>query len=264
MENDNNLTSNCQDLKRLGTIYLIINLINGKKYVGQTRRSLEERINEHRRCKNDIGVDLAIQKYGWENFKVEIIEVCPVDKLNEREIFWIAELNTKVPNGYNLTEGGDGGINPSAETRAKISVSKKGKSLSKEHRAKISANHADMKGENNPFYGKHHTEESKAKISANLPDMKGANNPFYGKHHTAESRAKISANHADVKGEKNPNYGKHLTDEQKKHLSDINTGENNPNYGKHRSEETKAKMSESQKAYWAKKKAEKNLENQND
>ena len=148
MENDNNLTSNCQDLKRLGTIYLIINLINGKMYVGQTRRSLEERINEHRRCKNDIGVDLAIQKYGWENFKVEILEVCPVDKLNEREIFWIAELNTKVPNGYNMTDGGDGGINPSPETRAKIS--------------------ATTKGENHHMYGKHHSPETRAKISATL------------------------------------------------------------------------------------------------
>ena len=44
--------------------------------------------------------------------------------LNEREIFWIAKLNTKVPNGYNLTDGGEGLVNPSDETRAKMSANR--------------------------------------------------------------------------------------------------------------------------------------------
>lgn len=50
-----------------------------------------------------------------------------------------------------------------------------------------------MKGENNPFYGKHHTKEVRTKISEKLKGkMSGEKNPFYGKHHTKETKQKIS------------------------------------------------------------------------
>ncbi|MBQ3433683.1 MAG: hypothetical protein II968_08105 [Selenomonadaceae bacterium] len=45
----------------------------------------------------DIGA--AIQKYGWENFSVEIIEECTIEQLDNREIFWIAALGSKALNG---------------------------------------------------------------------------------------------------------------------------------------------------------------------
>ena len=48
----------------------------------------------------------AIRKYGVENFIVELIEYCDVTKANEREIYYIKELNSVFPNGYNLTNGG--------------------------------------------------------------------------------------------------------------------------------------------------------------
>lgn len=89
-------------------IYKITNLLNGKIYVGQTQRSFEERISEHKHH-GKLYVDREIKKYGWENFKAEVIEECQtVEELNEREIYWIAELNTLKPNGYNLTVGGSG------------------------------------------------------------------------------------------------------------------------------------------------------------
>lgn len=89
-------------------IYKITNLLNGKIYVGQTQRSFEERISEHK-YHGKLYIDREIKKYGWENFKAEIIEECQtVEELNEREIFWIATLNTLKPNGYNLTVGGSG------------------------------------------------------------------------------------------------------------------------------------------------------------
>ena len=53
---------------------------------------------------------LPIEKYGKENFNKQIIEKCDnKELLNEREIFWIKELNSFNPNGYNLHEGGIGG-----------------------------------------------------------------------------------------------------------------------------------------------------------
>ena len=89
-------------------IYLVTNAVNNKKYVGQTQRVLEERIAEHRRSKTSV-IYHAIQKYGWENFAVEILDECKtIDELNDREIYWIEKLKTKVPNGYNLTDGGVG------------------------------------------------------------------------------------------------------------------------------------------------------------
>lgn len=51
----------------------------------------------------------SIAKHGWENFAVKIVEEIPVDQLDEAERFWIDFLNTLAPNGYNLTEGGQGG-----------------------------------------------------------------------------------------------------------------------------------------------------------
>lgn len=130
MEDDNKSKDESQQGGVTGVIYVITNTLNGKQYVGQTRQKLSRRISGHKHSKIKRGVDAAIAKYGWKgNFTVEVIETCPVDKLDEREIFCIATLNSKVPNGYNLTDGGDGNINPSEETRAKIS-----------------ANHADVSG----------------------------------------------------------------------------------------------------------------------
>ena len=88
-------------------IYKITNLINSKIYIGQTIRTLEDRILQHQY--DDLYVDRAIKKYGWDNFKAEVIEECEtIEKLNEREMYWIKELNSKAPNGYNLTDGGEG------------------------------------------------------------------------------------------------------------------------------------------------------------
>lgn len=86
-------------------VYKITNLINGKIYVGQTTRTIEERLREHKR--SDFPIGKAIRKYGIENFKIDILSTCTsLDELNETEIFWISKLDCLTPNGYNRTEGG--------------------------------------------------------------------------------------------------------------------------------------------------------------
>lgn len=49
-----------------------------------------------------------MNKYGINNFHIEIIEECPNEELNGKEIFYIEKFNSYVPNGYNSTKGGDG------------------------------------------------------------------------------------------------------------------------------------------------------------
>lgn len=111
-----------------GKIYKITNLINSKIYIGKTIKSLQERFNKH--CWEDrsgnhfyMPIKRAIKKYGKENFKIELIEECDIDILNEREIYWISKYDSfKSENGYNCTVGGDGNCKRklSPEDEAKV------------------------------------------------------------------------------------------------------------------------------------------------
>jgi len=49
----------------------------------------------------------AFNKYGKENFKIEELEECSIDELNDKEIYWIEKLGS-FKYGYNATLGGDG------------------------------------------------------------------------------------------------------------------------------------------------------------
>ena len=88
-------------------IYKITNNINGKVYIGQSN-SIQRRFSEHqnRGAASRIPVDVAIQKYGKENFSFEIIEECTIEQLNQRETYWINHFNS-IENGYNCSVGGD-------------------------------------------------------------------------------------------------------------------------------------------------------------
>lgn len=176
---------------------------------GRPTRTVKKRFNEHAKANSLIG--RAIHKHGAENFRYGIIKNCATkEELDYWEKFFIAELRCKTPNGYNLTDGGDGFVDlkRTPEHCAKISMAlKRNKNSFGSHRTKefcvnLSASRI---GENNPFYGKHHTPEHCAKM---LVMFNGENNPFYGRHHTTDSLAKMSAAHL---GQKPSNYGKHHT-----------------------------------------------------
>lgn len=155
-----------------GVIYCITCLLNNMKYVGQTKRSLKVRISEHRR--GNQYVDKAIQKYGLENFVVEVLEECDTqEQLDACEIFWIYKLNCKKPNGYNLTDGGKGTLSFShtPEACAKISAKHRGKQLSDEHRIKLSVASTGNKN----WLGRQHTKAEKSKLSI----VKRSKSPFH-------------------------------------------------------------------------------------
>lgn len=91
-------------------IYKITNDINGKTYVGQTTRQLGVRWKEHindssKGC--NYPLHRAIRKYGQEHFHVMQIDVAITrDELDSKEEYWIVELNSLTPNGYNIRTGG--------------------------------------------------------------------------------------------------------------------------------------------------------------
>lgn len=92
-------------------IYKITNLKTGKIYVGQTSLLIEERLANHKRKAGKINRYLydSMNFHGVENFIVELIEQTTKKEADARETFWIAELGSLHPNGYNMTVGGGGG-----------------------------------------------------------------------------------------------------------------------------------------------------------
>lgn len=139
-------------LPQVPAIYLLTNLVNGKRYIGQAR-NLRKRWYWHRNAacgapdssyQQKTAIARAMRKYGVANFSLTIIEHCAQASLDGRESHWIAYLNTMVPAGYNLTAGGSHGLR-SPDVGAKISAANRGRIKTTEWRAKLSMAHAGKK-----------------------------------------------------------------------------------------------------------------------
>ena len=154
--------------EKTGVIYRIYHKKSMKSYIGKTVNP-EKRIRYHLNGYGKSPVLFhAIRKYGKDAFGVEILESnVPEPILSKLEILHIRFFNCKAPNGYNLTDGGEGarGTKPSRETRQKMSASLKGrigsmrgKSHSLETRRKISQ---AQKAQKNHLYGKKHSPEAR-------------------------------------------------------------------------------------------------------
>ena len=157
-----------------GIIYVTRNLINGKLYVGLHTGGRKDYLG------SGSYLQKGIKKYGRKNFtRTDLDTFLEIAEGQAKERRWIAALNSKAPAGYNLNDGGEGGLNPSEETRAKMRAAKMGHSVNETTRAKVSA---ALKG-NKYALGLRRTEETKAKMSM----------AHKGKHFSAEHRAKLSA-----------------------------------------------------------------------
>lgn len=219
------------DKNMYGYIYLTINKVNHKTYVGQ-KMLKNKNWNKDNYLGSGKHLKCAIKKYGKENFEKFLIQFCNTkEELDKQEIFWIAEYRKRGLAQYNIANGGEGGgsfkgRHHSGETKRKISEVQKGKpkyglrgkKLSEEHKQKLSESH---KGNQN-HKGKYHSEETKRRISK---AKKGVKLPPLSE----EAKRKISES---KKGDKNPMYGKHLSDEAKKNLSQSSKGRHFYNNGK--------------------------------
>jgi group I intron endonuclease len=133
----------------MGDIYMIKNKLNNKSYIGQCLKYLSSgkkygylnRWKKHVYCsKNKPECRLianAISKYNEENFEVILLDECPIELLNDKEIYYIELYNTLSPNGYNLMSGGGNGRKHSEETKKLMSITRTGKKHTEETKRKI-------------------------------------------------------------------------------------------------------------------------------
>lgn len=167
-------------------IYKIVNLVNGKRYIGQTTKTFNSRYNfkgegiervlgylEFRENKADFYNEKfyyndhllkAIRKYGVENFEVKIIDTADnIKDLNIKEMYWIKHFQSNV-NGYNHCDGGGNnkGWKMSETTKEHLSKIRKGRFV----------------GKDNPNYGKTHSIETRNKMSeARKGKLTGSESP---------------------------------------------------------------------------------------
>lgn len=205
-------------------IYVATNRVNGKKYVGQTVRTVALRWKIHCAAarNGEIGcraINAAIRKYGPESFDLKTIELptgSTQDDLNLAEQRFIKSENCMVPSGYNLSLGGGNSGPRHPETCARIGAAHRGRKRSEEARRRMSLSHK----------GKKQSAESVEKRIA----------PLRGRPLSAVHRAKIG------KG----NQGKKQTPEWIAKLRATRIGRVPPNKGTKglykASEETRRKM----------------------
>jgi group I intron endonuclease len=186
---------------------------NEKKYVGVTSRKPYLRWGANGcNYRNSPFLYNAIQKYGWDNIKHEIIaENLSVEEASKLEIELISKYKTSEKKyGYNISLGGVGNLGiMSDSTKEKLREANIGKTMSEEAKRKI--------GKFNK--GRHHTEEARKHMSdAQKKNFANGNNAM----HSLEARAKAAEK---LRGKKLPNYITKKASEAKFHaVENMQTG----------------------------------------
>lgn len=184
-----------------GYIYIVTNKINNKVYIGQHKYDKPE-LDPNYTGSGVILVE-AYKKYGMSNFETALICTAESkSELNNLEITYIRYYRETQgdDNVYNIADGGQGGDfypmtkerrrkigdalrgrkrdpevvkrcaaakighTVSEESRLKSRLSNIGQKRSEEARRNMSLHHANVTGNNNPFFGKHHSAEALQKI----------------------------------------------------------------------------------------------------
>ena len=200
-------------------------ILNGKPYVGQHINSpdysLEDRWNAHlcpssgcRYFRN------AIQHYGRDNVEWNIICYCisgGQEHLDDLEIYFIKERNALVPNGYNLTEGGRGGV-PSEEMRKLMSESAKKRCENPDELARMRAQ--SLRLANDPENRKKMSERLK-KFHEENPDARKEQGENLRKYYEDNPDARQRQSDTTKQYyQENPDAGKEHGEKMKKYYED--------------------------------------------
>jgi group I intron endonuclease len=133
-------------------VYKITNRLNGKIYVGITTGTVKTRWWGHCQAARNVTnkktkrhscglISKEMHSVGIENFQIDLLDSSATNwkELADLELKYISEINSGVPNGYNIKTLHQGNTTHTPESKAAISAAHKGKPKSPEHRAKISA-----------------------------------------------------------------------------------------------------------------------------
>lgn len=221
-----------------GFIYITTNIINNKKYIGQSiygKKDWETYLGSGKLIRR------AIKKYGSNNFTREIIhEAKTKEELDSLEKYYINLYNaTESEDFYNIHEGGSGGNTI--------------KGFSKEELYRFRERMSEVtKGTRNGMYGRKHSMVTKDKIRLKRLNnsssyttkqfrekmskiTRGSNNGMYNRNHSEESRKLMSVSQSGKwSGEKNPMFGKtgekaingkkvYMLDDKEKVVKEFNT-----------------------------------------
>lgn len=190
-------------------IYKITNTLNNKCYIGKHKA---KNLNNSY-LGSGLIIKNAINKYGIQFFKKEILEITNEINTNDREKYWILFYNSKYPNGYNIEDGGEGGDFITNHPNKKEILQKmknrkpwnKGKKMPESFKQRCRES----------FY----MNETRRKNMSNSHLGQIAWNK--GKKMSNEQKIKLSKSH---KGHTPWNKGKKLTDKQKQNQHKFSSG----------------------------------------
>lgn len=127
-------------------IYMILNRVNGKAYVGSASASINKRRKEHWRmlgkgCHSNRHLQRAWDKDGPSAFVFRVLEFCGAAECLQKEQHWLEHLGTCDPRrGYNIRQdaASNRGIKWSDESRARLSLAQAGRKAKDSTRATMS------------------------------------------------------------------------------------------------------------------------------
>lgn len=215
-------------------IYAVLNLLNGKRYIGSAV-NLEGRRRCHFRAlrrgnHHNIYLQRAFRKCGESAFGWIILEyIEDAGILESRENLYLKMFPSRLKYNMCPAAGSSLGRECTEETRRKMRDAKM--------------------GERNHMYGKCHSDETKQLLhDVHKGKQSGEQNPFYGRHHTTEVKQRLKK--ASLEWWANPEHLRAVLNSNPA----LQSGAQNFNYGKSRSAKIKQKISEGMKRSWARRK----------
>lgn len=228
-------------------IYVIENLINGKRYLGSSK-NIKKRFKRHIRELNNgnhhnVYLQNSCNKYGAVNFKLKVIEICFEYELLEleqkylNEIFDNVDCNSKYYNIGKMSCGGDNitnnpNLNSILKRKSEIMIERYS-SMSDEDKKLLSIN---LLGDKNPNYGNKWSDENKIKQSNKLKEYYNVNDNYikgktWDEYYNIDKSKKLKTNLSKIAsmrvGDKNPFYGRKHNNETKNIISMSNKDKKN-------------------------------------
>jgi group I intron endonuclease len=198
---------------RYSGIFAILNVSNGKVYIGQSS-NIEQRLGEHRKLlgkgrHENTHLQKAFTKYGVGSFAFGIVCLCQSSELDKQENTWIEKMGSwKRSRGYNVERFARGMGPRSKEAIKSMSLAATGRVFTADHRKKLSES---LKGKPKSF----RSEEHKKKLSEYRGERSSQKGSHWVHNPITLENFKIRPGEADPEGTVR---GRFISEEQRKKM----------------------------------------------